>query len=86
MSGTQWIYLQGIDCFELLAIGIPVQGDNGRQNSALCLCGSATKRVKRLCGEPVGEGKSKKKQRHEKRKMQDDAKRSGHTVIPACEF
>lgn len=56
MSGTQWIYLQGIDCFELLAIGIPVQRDNGRQNRALCLWGSATKRVERLCGEALGEG------------------------------
>ncbi len=31
MSGTQWIYLEGIDCFELLAIGILVLVDNGRQ-------------------------------------------------------
>lgn len=31
MSGTQWIYLEGIDCFEPLAIGILVLVDNGRQ-------------------------------------------------------
>ena len=31
MSGTQWIYLEGIDCFELPAIGILVLVDNGRQ-------------------------------------------------------
>lgn len=31
MSGTQWIHLEGIDCFELLAIGILVLVDNGRQ-------------------------------------------------------
>lgn len=30
MSGTQWIYLEGIDCFELLAIGILMLEDNGR--------------------------------------------------------
>ncbi len=31
MSGTQWIYLRGIDRSELLAIGILVLVDNGRQ-------------------------------------------------------
>ena len=31
MSDTQWIYLEGIDCFELPAIGILVLVDNGRQ-------------------------------------------------------
>lgn len=31
MSGTQWIYLREIDCFELLAIGILELVDNGRQ-------------------------------------------------------
>lgn len=31
MSGTQWIYFEGIDCFELLAIGILVLVDNSRQ-------------------------------------------------------
>lgn len=31
MSGKQWIYLEGIDCFVQLAIGILVLIDNGRQ-------------------------------------------------------
>lgn len=31
MSGKQWIYLEGIDCFKLTVIGILVLVDNGRQ-------------------------------------------------------
>lgn len=31
MSGTQWIHLGGIDCFERLAIGILVPADGGGQ-------------------------------------------------------
>lgn len=31
MSGTQWIHLRGIDCFERLAIGILVPADGGGQ-------------------------------------------------------
>lgn len=61
MSGTQWIYLWGIDRFELPAIGIPVQMDNGRQNRALCLWGSATNRLERLRGGPVMERKPTKR-------------------------
>lgn len=30
MSGTQWIYLEGIDCFELPAIGMLGLVDRGR--------------------------------------------------------
>lgn len=60
MSGTQWIYLREIDRFEVLAIGIPVQMDNGRLNRALCLSGSATNREERLCGGRVMERKLQK--------------------------
>lgn len=53
MSGTQWIYLEGIDCFELPAIGILVLVDNGRQTEQ----GTLSLRVGEGVGAGVGGGR-----------------------------
>lgn len=65
MSGTQWIYLEGIDCFELLAIGILVLVDNGRQTeqSTLSLRVSSERRelVEDMERMGVGNGEERRK-------------------------
>ena len=87
MSGTQWIYLQGIDCFEPPAIGILVLVDNGRQTEqgTLSLRVGAAKRGRestwRGWGPLMERRKTEKRQGKEK-----DGNKLSHAVIFTCDF
>lgn len=56
MSGTQWIYLRGIDCFEPSAIGILVLVDNGRQTEQGTLSLRVSDEGERMVEEVEGVG------------------------------
>lgn len=64
MSGTEWIYPEGIDCFELLDIGILVPVDNGRQTEQGTLSlriSDKGERISRGHGKNGEKGKRKRK-------------------------
>lgn len=64
MSGTQWIYLEGIDCSELPAIGIPVLVDNGRQTKT----GHSVFEGQRQGGENEGRGWREQRKNNNKKR------------------
>lgn len=89
MSGKQWIYLEGIDCFKLTVIGILVLVDNGRQTKqgtlSLRVSGKEERR-QRQWDWVMKKRKNRKRQREEGwEKKKQEGNMPGSAVIFTCD-